>query len=43
MFVEACEKEREAREINQEVYDQILAMDDFLTFKKLMVRVSLVS
>jgi len=38
MFVEACEKEREAREINQEVYDQILAMDDFLTFKKLMVK-----
>jgi len=38
MFADACEKSRYARDLNMEVYDQILAMDDFLTFKKLMVK-----
>lgn len=38
MFLEACERARSSRDINQEVYDQIVAMEDFLTFKKLMVK-----
>ena len=37
-FVEACEAARHSRDINKEVVEQILAMDDFLTFKKLMVK-----
>merc|ERR1712185_358220 len=37
-FVEACESARHSRDINKEVVEQILAMDDFLTFKKLMVK-----
>mmetsp|Transcript_34674 Transcript_34674/g.45850 ORF Transcript_34674/g.45850 Transcript_34674/m.45850 type:complete len:492 (-) Transcript_34674:387-1862(-) len=38
MFLEACETARHSRDINTEVYDQVVAMDDFLTFKKLMVK-----
>jgi hypothetical protein len=38
-FVEACGTANFARrDINRQVYDQIVAMDDYLTFKKLMVR-----
>ena len=38
-FAEVCEQSRTSRDINQQVYEQITAMDDFLTFKKLMVKV----
>ena len=38
-FAEVCERSRTSRDINQQVYEQITAMDDFLTFKKLMVKV----
>jgi len=37
-FAEVCEQSRTSRDINQQVYEQITAMDDFLTFKKLMVK-----
>jgi len=37
-FVEACGSTRSSqRDVNRHVYDQIVAMDDFPTFKKLMV------
>lgn len=38
LFVEACEAARDSRAVNKEVIEQVLAMDDFLTFKKLMVK-----
>jgi hypothetical protein len=38
LFVEACAKGRESRGINLAVYNKILAMEDFVAFKKLMVR-----
>ncbi|GMI10635.1 hypothetical protein TrLO_g13805 [Triparma laevis f. longispina] len=37
-FYEACESNRFKNDINKNVYMQMVAMDDFLTFKKLMVR-----
>lgn len=37
-FCAACETSRDSRDINSEVFKQIMAMDDFLTFKKLMVK-----
>ena len=37
-FVKACESERKARTINQRVWSQICAIDDFLTFKKMMAK-----
>lgn len=37
-FAEICERCRHASDISMDVVNQILAMDDFLTFKKLMVR-----
>ncbi|GMH51397.1 hypothetical protein TrRE_jg6624 [Triparma retinervis] len=38
VFYEACASNRFKSDINKSVYDQMVAMDDFLTFKKLMVR-----
>jgi len=38
LLVAACKHARHNREINREVYEQMIAMDDFLTFKKLMVK-----
>lgn len=37
-FYEACESNRFKNDINKNVYMQMVAMDDFLTFKKLMVK-----
>jgi len=37
-FVEACEKARSSRSINSQVVGQLQSMDDFLAFKKLMVK-----
>jgi hypothetical protein len=38
VFAEACRHHRFSRDVNKSVYEQMTAMDDFLTFKKLMVR-----
>jgi The ARF-like 2 binding protein BART len=38
MFFEACEKGRNGRDINKQVFERMVAMDDFETFKKLMVK-----
>jgi hypothetical protein len=38
MFFDACEKGRFKRDINQAVIERMIAMDDFLTFKKIMVK-----
>ena len=38
MFYEACEQGRHSREINRNVFEKIIALDDFLTFKKIMVK-----
>ena len=38
MFVKACEVGRNQRDVNKIVWDQISAIDDFMTFKKLMAR-----
>ena len=38
IFFEACANGRNLRSVNKAVYDKIIAMDDFLTFKKLMVK-----
>ena len=38
MFFEACEKGRNSRDINKQVFERMMAMDDFETFKKLMVK-----
>ena len=38
MFFDACEKGRNARDINKQVFERMVAMDDFETFKKLMVK-----
>ncbi|KAJ0392301.1 hypothetical protein P43SY_006894 [Pythium insidiosum] len=37
-FAEICERGRYSTDISLDVVNQILAMDDFLTFKKLMVK-----
>jgi len=37
-FVKACEWGRNRRDVNREVFDQLMAIDDFLTFKKMMVK-----
>ena len=37
-FFEACLKGRNTRDINRTVYDRMIAMDDFQTFKKIMVK-----
>jgi hypothetical protein len=38
MFLEALENGRNARDVNRAVYERMLAMEDFETFKKLMVK-----
>lgn len=38
MFYDSCEKGRNGRDVNQAVFERMLAMDDFLTFKKIMVK-----
>lgn len=37
-FVEALEASRLSQDISTAVYQQLVALDDFVTFKKLMVR-----
>ena len=37
-FAEACERARYASRHNKAVFEQLMAMEDFLTFKKLMVK-----
>lgn len=37
-FVDALEASRLSQEISTAVYEQLVALDDFVTFKKLMVR-----
>ena len=38
MFLEALENGRNARDVNRAVYERMMAMEDFETFKKLMVK-----
>ena len=38
LFYEACAKGRNSRDVNRTVYDRMIAMDDFQTFKKIMVK-----
>jgi hypothetical protein len=38
MFYESCEKGRGARDINRAVFDKMTAMEDFSTFKRIMVK-----
>ena len=37
-FFQACANGRNSRDINRSVYDRMIAMDDFQTFKKIMVK-----
>lgn len=37
-FLESCEKARSERDINATVFERLVAMDDFQTFKKIMVK-----
>ena len=38
VFYEACQVSRDTRDINQRVFEKMLAMEDFTVFKKIMVR-----
>lgn len=38
MFYESCERARTARDINRAVFDKMTAMEDFSTFKRIMVK-----
>jgi len=38
MFVDSCEKARNSRDINSTVFERLVAMDDFQTFKKIMTK-----
>jgi hypothetical protein len=38
LFLESCENAREGRDINTTVFERLTAMDDFQTFKKIMVK-----
>ena len=38
LFYESCEKGRNGRDINRSVFERLVAMDDFLTFKKIMIK-----
>ncbi len=38
MFYESCEKGRGERDINRAVFERMLAMEDFSTFKRIMVK-----
>ena len=37
-FYEACQTSRGNRDINKHVYEKMLAMEDFIVFKKIMVK-----
>ena len=38
MFFDSCEKGRNNRDINKQVFQRMIAMEDFQTFKKLMTK-----
>jgi hypothetical protein len=38
MFYESCEKAGQSRDINRAVFERLLAMEDFNTFKRIMVK-----
>lgn len=38
LFFEACEKGRNGRDVNRAVFERMVAMDEFNTFKKIMVK-----
>ena len=38
MFFESCQNGRNNRDINRQVFERMIAMDDFQTFKKIMVK-----
>lgn len=38
IFFEACDRGRNGRDINRLVFEKLIAMDDFMTFKKMMVK-----
>lgn len=38
LFLESCEKARSGRDINSTVFERLMAMEDFTTFKKLMTK-----
>jgi hypothetical protein len=38
MFLESCERARSDRDINATVFERLVAMDDFQTFKKIMTK-----
>jgi hypothetical protein len=38
MFYESCEKGRQNRDINRAVFERMLSMEDFNTFKRIMVK-----
>ena len=38
VFYEACQKSRDSRDINRQVFEKLLAMEDFTVFKKIMVK-----
>ena len=38
MFYESCEKGRHSRDINRAVFERLLSMEDFDTFKRIMVK-----
>ena len=38
IFVEACTRGRSGRDINSTVFERLIAMEDFQTFKKIMVK-----
>jgi hypothetical protein len=38
MFYESCEKGAQSRDINRAVFERMLAMEDFSTFKRIMVK-----
>ena len=40
MFYESCEKGAQSRDINRAVFERMLAMEDFSTFKRIMVKLA---
>lgn len=38
LFYESCEKSRNSRNVNKTVFERLTAIDEFQTFKKVMVR-----
>lgn len=37
-FYEACQRSRNSRDINRQVFEKLIAMEDFTVFKKIMVK-----